>query len=53
MKANSEIRKATYFGVEVEILVQMDACSLIRHEDGEFVGDTSDLTQKLSLAKAA
>ena len=53
MKANSEIGKATYFGIEVEILVQMDHCSLIRHEDREFVVETTDLAQKLSLAKAA
>ena len=53
MKANSEIRKPTYFGIEVEIVVQLDHCSLVRHQDREFVVDTADLTQKLSLAKAA
>ena len=53
MKANSEIGKATYFGIEVEILVQMDHCSLVRNQDREFVVDTADLTQKLWLAKAA
>jgi len=53
MKANSEIGKATYFGIEVEILVQLDHCSLVRNQDREFVVDTADLTQKLWLAKAA
>ena len=53
MKANSEIGKATYFGIEVEILVQLDHCSLVRNQDRKFVVDTADLTQKLSLAKAA
>ena len=53
MNANSEIRKATYFGIEVEILAQMNHCSLIRHQDREFVVDTADLALKLSLAKAA
>jgi len=53
MKANSEIGKATYFGIEVEILVQLDHCSLVGNQDREFVVDTAELTQKLSLAKAA
>ena len=53
MNANNEIRKATYFGIEVEILAQLDHCSLIRYKDREFVVDTADLAQKMSLAKAA
>ena len=53
MNANSEIGEATYFGIEVEILVQMEHSSLIRHQDREFVVDSADLTLKLSLAKAA
>jgi len=53
MDAHSEIRIATYFGVEVEVLVQMDHCSLIRHNGREFVVETADLKKRMSFAKAA
>ena len=53
MNANNQIAKATYFGIEVEVIVQMDHCSLVRHQDREFVVDTADLTLRRCLAKAA
>jgi hypothetical protein len=55
MNANSETKLAIaiYFGIEVEILAQMDHCSLVRHQDREFVVDTADLALRMSFAKAA
>ena len=53
MNANSETKLAIYFGIAVESLAQMDHCSLVRHQDREFVVDTADLALRMSFAKAA
>jgi hypothetical protein len=53
MNANSETKLAIYFGIEVEVLAQMDHCSLVRHQDREFIVDTADLALRMSFAKAA
>ena len=53
MNANSETKLAIYFGIEVEVLGQMDHCSLVRDQDREFVVDTADLVLRMSFAKAA
>jgi hypothetical protein len=35
--------KAKYFGIEVELLCQLNHCSLVRFKDRSFVVDTADL----------
>ena len=45
--------KATYFGIEVEILVHMDHCTLVRYQQREFIVETADLTFRHTFAKAA
>jgi hypothetical protein len=45
--------RATYFGIEVEILVHMDHCTLVRHQQREFIVETSDLSFRHTFAKAA
>jgi len=53
MNANIHGEKAIYFGIEVEILLSMDHCSLVQYQDREFVVETADLTLRLAFAKAA
>lgn len=53
MKANTDGEKAIYFGIEVEILVSMEHCCLVRFRDKEFVVETADLAIRLAFAKAA
>ena len=53
MNPNHQGSEGTYFGIEVEILVSMDHCSLIRCQEKEFVVETADLAPRLALAKAA
>jgi len=45
--------RATYFGIEVEILVHMDHCTLVRYQQREFVVETADLSSRQTFAKAA
>lgn len=45
MKTNSTESKATYFGLEVEVVCRMENCSLIRFGNREFVVDSQDLTE--------
>jgi len=53
MNPNDQREKAMYFGLEVEILVPMDHCCLIRFQDREFVVEMADLAPRRVLAKAA
>ena len=45
--------RATYFGVEVEILVHMNHCALVRYQQREFIVETADLISTQTFAKAA
>ena len=53
MKAQDEKGKADYFGIEVEILVRLNNCSLVRYQGREFIVDTADLISRQTLAQAA
>ena len=53
MNAKDAIRKGSYFGIEVEILVCLNHCCLVRHQRREFIVDTADLTSRRTLAQAA
>ena len=46
-------QRATYFGIEVEILVHMDHCTLVRYQQREFIVETADLISRQAFAKAA
>ena len=35
--------KAKYFGIEVDLLCQLNQCSLVHYKDRSFVVDTADL----------
>ena len=45
--------KATYFGIEVEILMRMNHCTLVRYKGREFIVETADLSSRQAFAKAA
>ena len=45
MRSNSTVSMANYFGLEVEVICQMDNCSLIRFGNRDFVVETQDLTE--------
>jgi hypothetical protein len=45
--------RVTCFGIEVEILVHMDHCTLVRHQKRELIVETSDLSFRHRFAKAA
>jgi hypothetical protein len=53
MKAKEPIGKAGYFGVEVESLVRLNHCALVRYQGKKFVVDAADLTSRRTFAKAA
>jgi len=53
MNAKDAMRQGSYFGIEVEILVRLKNCCLVRHEWREFIVDTADLTSRRTLAQAA
>jgi hypothetical protein len=53
MKAKGEMGKGSYFGIEVEILVRLNHCCLVRYQGREFVVDTADLIASQTLAQAA
>ena len=44
---------ADYYGLQVEIITQMDQCSLIRFHGREFIVDSADLVFRRSLQQAA
>jgi len=44
---------AEYYGLQVEIISQMDHCSLIRFHGREFIVDSADLVFGRSLQQAA
>ena len=43
MKSKTFEATANYFGLLVEVIHQLEQCSLIRFEEREFVVDTGDL----------
>ena len=43
MKANTSMVIATYFGLEVEVILRMQCYSLIRFQDRELIVETADL----------
>jgi hypothetical protein len=53
MNVKDEMGKGSYFGIEVEILVRLNHCSLIRYQGREFIVDTADLMSSQTLAQAA
>ena len=53
MNAKDAMRQGSYFGIEVEILVCLNNCWLVRHQRREFIVDTADLTSRRTLAQAA
>ena len=55
-KQNKEIPKpeiADYWGLAVEVILRMEHCSLVRFRDHEFVVNTQDLQERLSVRCAA
>ena len=53
MNAKHETGKASYFGIEVQILMCMNHSSLVRYQGREFIVDTADLISSQALARAA
>jgi hypothetical protein len=53
MNAKEQMGKAGYFGLEVEMLVRLNHCALVRYQGREFVVDTADLISRQTRAKAA
>jgi hypothetical protein len=53
MNGTYRTERATYFGIEVEILVHMDHCTLIRYQQREFIVETAELISRQTFAKAA
>ncbi len=53
MNAKDEMGKQSYFGIEVEILVRLDHCCLVRYQGRDFILDTADLISRQTLAQAA
>jgi hypothetical protein len=49
----TQLVKAFYFGVEVEIICQMTHCSLIRFNDRSFVVATADLVLEQNFKETA
>ena len=43
----------TYFGLKVEVILQMDHSSLIRFQEREFIVDTADLVFRQTLRRTA
>jgi len=53
MNTEDEMGKWSYFGMEVEILIRLDHCCLIRYQGREFIVDSADLISSRTLAQAA
>jgi hypothetical protein len=47
------IVKASYFGIEVELVSEMSQCSLVRYQQRSFVVDTADVVVKQKVKKTA
>ena len=47
------IAKAFYCGIEVEIICQLNHCSLVRFNERSFVVDTTDLVLEQNFIKTA
>ena len=45
--------KAKYFGIEVDLLCQLNQCSLVHYKDRSFVVDTADLVLEGSFKQTA
>ena len=45
--------KAKYFGIEVDLLYQLNQCSLVRFKDRSFVVDTADLVLERNFKQTA
>ena len=45
--------KAKYFGLEVDLLYQLNQCSLVRFKDRSFVVETADLVLERSFKETA
>ncbi len=45
--------KAKYFGIEVDLLCQLNHCSLVRYKDRSFVIDTADLVLERNFKQTA
>jgi len=50
---SSAVQSAVYFGIEIEVLAQMEHCSLIQYGDLKIVVDTSDLVFARAMKTAA
>jgi hypothetical protein len=53
MKTKDGIGRGNYFGIEVEILVRLNHCCLVRYQGREFIVDMTDLIGRQTLAQAA
>jgi hypothetical protein len=53
MKTKDGIERGNYFGSQVEILVRLNHCCLVRYQGREFIVDTADLIWRQTLARAA
>jgi len=53
MNVKDEKGKGSYFGIDVEIIVCLDHCSLVRYQGREIIVDTADLISRRTLAQAA
>jgi hypothetical protein len=53
MNAKDETGKVNYFGIEVEILVRLNHCCLVRYQGRELIVDTADLISRQTFAQAA
>jgi len=53
MKVKDVTGRWNYFGVELEVIVRLEHCSLVRYQGREIIVDTADLTSVLTLAQAA
>ena len=45
--------KAKYFSIEVDLLCELNHCSLVRYKDRSFVVDTADLVLERSFKQTA
>ncbi len=45
--------KAKYFGIQVDLLCQLNQCSLVQYKDRSFVVDTADLVLERDFKETA
>jgi hypothetical protein len=53
MNTEDELGKGSYFGIEVEVLIRLNQCCLVRYQGREFIVDTADVIARQTLAQAA